>query len=413
MPSTNPLHRSWRRALIAVAALALVGIPSTASSASAKGESQAIPASWSFVGSGFGHGVGMSQYGARELANQGKSAREILAFYYRGTTYDPVVDNRTIYVNLERAAPRVTMSGRARTKGGGSFTVAADGKTIRATVKQVVTATRRGSGVRFSCPTCTGTQSITAPRGEVALTSSTDLIVSGKRYRYGTLRIAPTTGGSTLEAVLRMRLHDQYLDQIAEVPWSWPTASMEAQAAAARSYALRRMSAKLRPACQCHVLDTPADQVFGETPTGTTGSVLWPKWKAAVRARGTSTSGYVPRYQGEIIQALYSSSHGGYSLNNEDVWGGVAVPYLRSRRDLPSLAPANPMRSWNRTISGADLARAFGLPDVAKLDLSRRVTGTALRTAVATSSSGEKATMSGDRFRSRLGLPSSFVTLAP
>lgn len=402
-----------RRRLIAVLTVAaMASLPGAALAASSSDTNSPVPTSWSLTGSGFGHGVGMSQYGARALADQGKSAREILAFYYRGTTYDAVVDNRTIYVNLERAASRVTMSGRARTKGAGSFTVTADGKTIRAAAKQEVTATRRGSGVRFTCPTCSGTQSITATRGEVVLRSGTDLIVSGKRYRYGTLRIAPTTGGSTLEAVLRMRLHDQYLDQIAEVPWSWPTAAMEAQAAAARSYALRRMSAKLRPDCQCHVLDTPADQVFGETPTGITASVHWPKWKAAVRARGTSTTGYVPRYQGQIIQALYSSSHGGYSLNNEDVWGGAPLPYLRSRQDRPSLATGNPMRSWTRTVSGADLARAFGLPDVATLDLSSRVTGTALRTAVATSSSGKKATMSGDRFRSRLGLPSSFVNLA-
>ncbi len=38
-----------------------------------------------FEGKGFGHGVGLSQYGALEMSRQGYSYRDILAFYYPGT----------------------------------------------------------------------------------------------------------------------------------------------------------------------------------------------------------------------------------------------------------------------------------------------------------------------------------------
>ena len=44
------------------------------------------PISWTFVGSGYGHNVGLSQWGAYAMAQQGKTYEEILAFYYPGTT---------------------------------------------------------------------------------------------------------------------------------------------------------------------------------------------------------------------------------------------------------------------------------------------------------------------------------------
>ena len=42
--------------------------------------------SWVVTGHGFGHGVGMSQYGAYGYAEHGKGYRFILRHYYQGTT---------------------------------------------------------------------------------------------------------------------------------------------------------------------------------------------------------------------------------------------------------------------------------------------------------------------------------------
>jgi stage II sporulation protein D len=38
------------------------------------------------IGRGFGHGVGMSQWGAHAMALRGMSYRQILGHYYRGTS---------------------------------------------------------------------------------------------------------------------------------------------------------------------------------------------------------------------------------------------------------------------------------------------------------------------------------------
>ena len=58
------------------------------------------PSPWSLSGSGWGHGVGMSQYGAWQMAVDGYTAPQILAHYYTGTTYDLVPDTQVISVNL-------------------------------------------------------------------------------------------------------------------------------------------------------------------------------------------------------------------------------------------------------------------------------------------------------------------------
>jgi SpoIID/LytB domain protein len=48
---------------------------------------------YTFVGGGFGHGVGMSQYGSYNLANLGWSGAKILSFYYPGTQIQPLNDS--------------------------------------------------------------------------------------------------------------------------------------------------------------------------------------------------------------------------------------------------------------------------------------------------------------------------------
>lgn len=405
--------RRGRLVVAAVAALLLVApLPSSAVPSSAVPTGvpvAAAPASWEIGGSGFGHGVGMSQYGAKRLADQGRGAREILRYYYAGTTYDAVPDTQRIGVALEQGAGSVVITGRATSAGGGTVTLRSGSRTVTAPGGAPVTVTRTGTSVRASCSSCgwaplTGTR-MTADVWE----ARTDLQVAGATYRFGQLVLTPSRT-SGLHAVLWMRLHDEYLDQIREMPWSWPSAALEAQAAAARAYALRKVSAGVRDACACHVTDTVSDQVFHALPTGDE-LAAWPRWRAAVRATGSASTGYVPRYRGAIIEALYSSSHGGWSLDSEDVFGS-SLPYLRSRDDSPSLASGNPYRTWTRTVSAGTLARAFGLPDVVRLDLSSRVTGHAVRTAVATSSDGRTARLSGTQLRRALGLPSAFVRRA-
>ena len=52
---------------------------------------QLPPPSLLAIGRGFGHGVGMSQWGAHGMANRGQSYEQILHHYYRGTELRPYV----------------------------------------------------------------------------------------------------------------------------------------------------------------------------------------------------------------------------------------------------------------------------------------------------------------------------------
>lgn len=379
------------------------------SAAAGSAATSAAPAAWTLSGSGFGHGVGMSQYGALAQAKAGRSAGQILASYYTGTTYDQVPDTQTILVNIVSGATTTTVSGRSTGTNGGKLTVTAGGRTLTALAGQSVTLHRSGSAVAATCSTCS-TTSVSGTEVRVTWDQSrTDLVRGTKRYRHAPFVVTPTPGAATIQGVLQLRLADEYLDQVREVPWAWPEAALEAQAAAARSYALRKLRAGVRPECACHVVDGVGDQVYGPVPEGSEAS-FWPRWQTAVRAGGSATTGFVPRYGGQIIEALYSSSSGGRTVNNEDAFpGATPVPYLRSVSDPWSTTADNPRRHWTTTVTGAQLARAFGLTDVVRLDLSQRTSAGTVRTAVATSSTGAARSLGGEALRRALGLSSSSI----
>ncbi|WP_435199708.1 SpoIID/LytB domain-containing protein [Janibacter sp. GS2] len=392
---------------VVLASVVPVGPPDEARAATSSTTGSAASApSWTFSGSGFGHGVGMSQYGARAQAEAGRSAREILAFYYRGTTYDAVPDTQAIHVNVLRSASTATISGRSVRTKGGKLTVSAGGRTLSTVAGKPVTLNRRGSAVVATCTSCSPSSvsgtSVTVTWDEYR----TEMVHGAKRYRHAPFVVSRTPGAATLEGVLQLRLADEYLDQVREVPWSWPGAAQEAQAAAARAYALRKVAGGIRSTCACHVTNGHADQVYGPVP-GADEAAWWPRWRAAVRAGGHSSAGYVPRYGGQIIDAYYSSSSGGRTVANEDVWlSGAPVPYLRSTSDPWSTTTVNHRRTWTSTVSGTAVAKAFGLSDVARLDLSDRSSAHTVRTATATSASGARAALTGDQMRSRLSLSS-------
>jgi SpoIID/LytB domain protein len=238
----------------------------------------------------------------------------------------------------------------------------------------------------------------------------------GHRYRDGHVKVWPSRGSAGLEAVNLVRVRD-YLLGVAEVPSSWPRAALEAQVLAARSYALSKLATGVRSGCRCHVDDGGGpyyDQTFVGTAkvTGTAGN----RWAAAVAAtESSSTTGLAVLYAGEPITAFYSSSTGGSTQSNQDVWNPkVVLPWAQSVDDHWSLEPAvkNPYASWTRARTQAEVAAVFGLPDVVSVDLSNRTAGNALAKVTATSSKGATATVSGSSFASRLALPSRWVRAA-
>lgn len=400
MVTSGTLSRWLARTLgPALAAVLVVGMQSAA----------AEP--WTVNGSGWGHGVGMSQYGAWQMAVDGYTAPQILGHYYTGTTYDLVPDTQVISVNLLNNVASTTLTTSALSAGGGAVTVSNGTTAISGGVGAALTASAPagGAGATITCASCTPATAITGSRLTVTWDDDRTLLsVGGTPYRDGSVTLTRSGATATLNVVAQVRIHDEYLDYIAEVPWSWHAEALKAQATAARGYALSALAGGIRAACDCHLYDTSVSQVFGGYPIAA-NLPYWGRWTAAVRAAGSTAQGYVVRYNGAIISAFYSSSSGGRTQNNEDVWGGTPLPYLRSVADPWSARAVNPRANWSVVRDSTVIATAFGLPDVARLDLSARNASTGVARATATSAAGVSATISGELLKSRLSLNSTYL----
>jgi hypothetical protein len=123
-----------------------------------------------------------------------------------------------------------------------------------------------------------------------------------------------------------------------------------------------------------------------------------------------ATAGKTVQHAGSPVSVPVIDSTGGATLNAADVWG-EEVPWLRSADDPWSLKKKNsPYYIWDlQTRPQKDVAALFGLPDVVLLDLRTRLTGGAVATAIATSSSGQTSSISGERLRTGLRLPSAYI----
>jgi stage II sporulation protein D len=379
---------------------------------------------WVLHGAGWGHGIGMSQYGAMEMARDGYKAPQILAHYYTGTTYNAVPDNMWVNVNIVYGASSFTTTSSVLSGGNGAFTLSLGGTIMKGVAGNVVAYSVSAGKVKATCYACSPSTAAGATavlswddRSDLGASTTkgpTLMKIAGTQYRDGAAVVTVKPGTSTLNAVMQVRIHDEYLDYIAESPWSWPGEALRAQAAAARGYVIAKYQAlgtKVQEKCNCHVFDTTSDQVYGgyTTVLSNGNQPYWPSWKSAVRATGTSGTGYVARYGGNIIQAFFSSSSGGRTENNEDVWGGTPLPYLRGVADPWSLRASNPNRAWRQTTSGASMSGVFGLSDVVRLDLRDRTVNGGVKYATATSSSGARSTVRGDSLRAITASPGGAV----
>ena len=351
-------------------------------------------------GSGWGHSVGMSQYGAYAMAQAGKTATEILTHYYRGTAVAPGVMPDNIRVGLHNAMEASdidAVSGNVRwaTCSGGECTrvkIQPEGTTWR--VQLMADGTYRlregdtkkwrgGEGKRLVAnfnPNANADGSVIRafnPNG------------MRRQYKWGRMEYSVrSTDNRTMFMVLDIPSMEYYLRGLGEVPNSWGVkgpAALRAQAITGRTYALglHNAFAGNRSDCRCSVLATPANQAY----TGYDKELAdySEYWVDAVNA----TAGIVATYEGKLISTYYSSSHGGRSENSEDSWAySAALPYLRSVDDSWSLQPSsgNPLASWERTVSNPDLARFVGngMNRVRSIKISGRTDGGSPKSLIVT-----------------------------
>ena len=390
-----------------------------------------IPAVFNFQGTGYGHGVGLSQIGARGKALAGESAQSILNYYYSGTQILPLADNQNVRVNIGHLLTQTSI--KSGTKESILNVYVGDvGESLTAvpaaslTWKSAISFVQLGTSISAFIVTgknsqLLGTNSAWSVRWSGTryldgLASTVSLRVNSKsvKYRYGQIQIKSVKApiiGHRMEVTNTVRIHDEYLYGISEVPSSWPTQALIAQAIASRSYVLSKLGVP-RVACDCNVYNSISDQSF----VGFSKEIepIYGKlWKEAVQASSTSeTTGQVITINGSPITAYFSSSSGGQTETSVNAWGqersfttSVADPYSQD----PILNPR--FFTWNRLLTQAVLARTFSLADVVALNIdSRNPTGTVAR-ITATSSDGKITTLRGETFRSRTQLPSAWFNL--
>jgi SpoIID/LytB domain protein len=344
----------------------------------------------SITGAGWGHGIGLSQHGAKAMGADGATYQEIIGRYFTDVSIIPfeLAASGTFVAN----EPAPLWVGLLQDIGTISFSVASgsaglcfdspENCPITAVPGETWRFGQQGDGTCAFMRVREGESPyVVDPRGSCEasvrpLTDETvlDIPYKARSYRHGILRLRPTSETDRLHAVYQIGV-ENFLLGISEVPESWSMAAIEAQVVASRSNALwqvlRRgaessLDTALRQECNCNLHDDSSDQIY----RGWTGEAIHPRWVAAVE----STARQVIAFRGSVALGMYSSSSGGWTENYFDVYGSREHPYLASVYDSPAFSDlaGNPHRSWTAGFAQGQLAEAVGLNWVYDVEVIER-----------------------------------------
>src|SRR5256712_2955741 len=305
-------------------------------------------------GRGNGHGLGMSQWGARGRAGAGDDYKKILAAYYNNSRIDSRDTSGLVRIALTHGAidlarpwPRVfgampfvaepvTVDGYPQLSGQTGQLLAFDaspGGLAEAFLQSADGV--RGTSVSFNRPLVIHSASAAGIRTNILQTMGGDFRSGAEQWRYGgELRLIPK-GGANVLPVSVLPIED-YLKGVvpAEMPPYWGVEALKAQAIAARTYAMRKISGS-------GDFDLEGNQ-FDQAYSGLTEQV-----KASNDAVD-ATRGQVLTYNGQLLSALYMASGGGHTENSEygfihlnhGLKPAANLPYLRGIADPLDRAPS-------------------------------------------------------------------------
>lgn len=339
-------------------------------------------------GRGWGHGIGMSQYGAQGFALHGRTHQQILAHYYQGTSLGTATGNVRVLLTSGRSsfplASAQIIRGAGKSLAPGSYSVTRSGSTVHIGGKTFPSGTTFRSAGRLS--------------------------VDGQPFR-GKIQIYAPGG---LAAVNLLGL-DSYVRGVVanESPSSWHQEALRAQADAARSYALAAGGHCGNSVIGSNVLCRgTSDQVYGGVNSET----------ASTNAAVTATAGEVVMSGGAVATTFFFSTSGGKTVNKNEEWGGGEVAYLQTEDDpYDNLSPHH---RWGPTDAQEDCpggnrdcvytARAMssrlGIAGIRDMTVGARNSGSRVeRVDIATS--GAARTRTGAQLRSALGLRSSWFSI--
>jgi SpoIID/LytB domain protein len=367
--STAPAGRANRVAVLAC--LVALLIPA----ATARAE-----LTWEITGRGWGHGIGMSQWGAFGYAKHGKGWQGILRHYYRHTKLRRA-NGGDVRVLLEAGESSV------------DFTDATQACGENLEEQRTYTAVRNGSGVALrsadgedlgSCG-----DSLQASGGEAIR------VIDEGAYR-GTLVVVPRGDGGLY--VINAVPLEGYVKGVVpnEMPSDWPADALRAQAVAARSYGLAT-KASGEPFDQ---YDDTRSQVYGGLGSET----------AATNGAVEATTGKVVKYGGKVATTFYFSTSGGRTENIEfSFLGADPTPYLKSVKD--PFEDSAPYHRWKETFSQSEMEAKLGSlvqGSLESIQVTKRGRSPRIVSAKVVGSGGTTE-VSGPTLQSRLGLRSTWA----
>jgi SpoIID/LytB domain protein len=399
------------RLVAVIGVLALAG--GAATPASADDALTPVDGKVVITGHGWGHGRGMSQYGAYGAAKQGLDADEILAFYYPGTTLGKLPDSTM----------RVLISGDTDGKlhfrrASGLVVSDSSGKKLK------LPSSKKYTKWRISRTGTARVLSYRNSKGKYVKYKNklgAPLAWSVKNTRTGTVKLVMPDGTTrTYPGTLALNFSDSksvtvnevpvetYLRSVvpAEMPAGWGSAAnggfeaVKAQAVAARTYAVRTRASKASDS-PYDICDTSSCQVYKPVDYRN------PVSDQAIRA----TAGQVVLYAGRAALTEFTSSNGGWTA-------GGSLPYLTSHKDLYEAYSGNPNATWTKTLTAAQLQAAY--PSIGRftsIQVSERTGSAAFASGgraavVVVTGDTSSVSVSGTSFKSRFSLKETFFTLS-
>jgi stage II sporulation protein D len=375
------------RALACAAAVLILAAPAGAATETAGGASAASASSAGLylTGAGFGHGVGMSQYGAAGYAQHGYTYQQILAAYYSQTTLGAVDPNRKVTVLLKR-------------RGGASFTGAT--AITGSSVALVATATYVVKAVGSQLRVVSAGQTVGTFSAPLTVTGPAPLTLVGRGAYRGALVFSPSAAGGVM-TVNSVGLDDYVKGVVAaEMPSTWPVQALEAQAVAARTYAISAGAV------------APGYSLYSDTRSQMYGGVAaeTPVTDAAVSA----TAGQVVEYDGTPATTYFFSSSGGETESVQNVWSGVTPEsWLVAKPDPYDDSFNNPYYRWSMKFGLRAAASRLGKLLKGSLESIRVLARGASPRIVRAQIVGTKGLtlVTGAQLQAALGTPSTWMSL--
>jgi len=334
-------------------------------------------------GGGNGHGIGMSQYGAYGYALHGKSYEWILAHYYQGTKLGQTDPGQVVRVLLQTGT--AAFAGAAE----------AAGKTLDPSETYSVKLLANGQLGVYN-----GAGKLVA-KGAAPLVASGSgpLSVAGLGSYRGDLEFRPDGSGG-VQTVNALGLDDYVRGVISEeMPSSWSTQALEAQAVAARTYAITTD------------VDGNGFDLYPDTRSQMYGGVSaeTPSTNAAVAA----TTGQIVTYDGQPAVTYFFASSGGHTESIQNVWAGATPePWLVGVPDPYDGAGGDPYHRWGSQMStSAAQAKLGSLVKGALIGIQITKTGVSPRILTANVVGTEGSTsVTGDQLQQAFGLLTTYAS---